>query len=90
MALIKNNQNAVFDTGQIDVGDLIYVSRTVWPEPRKGIVTKVSETELTVLFLPYPAIQNRFVIMSEMLSDGTWTIRWTHDMKTIQAYGEET
>jgi hypothetical protein len=47
-------------------------------------VVTVSDTELTVLFLPgVHTAACYFPIAAQEVSDGKWSVLYTHDMKTI-------
>ncbi len=84
MALITIGQSPVFTTGEIVKRDLVRAQYRTWTEPRNGIVVTVSDTELTVLFLPgVHTAACYFPIAAQEVSDGKWSVLYTHDMKTI-------
>lgn len=87
MALLKESQNTVFDTSEIAVGDLFYGEHVNWPDARSGIVAMVTEKEITVLFHPNISnVYNRFVIPVNEVVEGSWTIRWSTDLKEVKSY----
>lgn len=90
MALVNTVQRNVFDTDQIHEGDLIYVKRKEWNEPRKGIVTHVSADSIVFLYHPSIAnVTNRQDLSADEAASGGYVIRWTSDMTTTGSYGEE-
>lgn len=87
MALLKETQGTVFDTSQIAIGDLFYGQHEGWPDARSGIVARVTEKEIMVLFHPNISnVYNRFAIPVTEVADGLWTIRWSKDLLTINTY----
>jgi len=87
MALITTKQIDVFDTSLISKGDLIHVERSSWSEPKNGIVIYVSGQK--IVFLHYPGIANvtnRQVLYASEVDDGTYKIRWSSDMVTVNEY----
>lgn len=90
MALITKKQVDVFDTSLISKGDLIHVECTNWLEPRNGIVIYVSEQK--IVFLQYPGIANvtnRQELYVSEVDDGTYKIRWSSDLVTVNEYTTE-
>ena len=52
MSLLKESSTETFDPAAIHKGDLVRAQYHTWPEPRNGIVTKVEDAHVIVLFLP--------------------------------------
>lgn len=85
MGLITEKKENAFDTTAISKGCFIFVESLTGNEPKAGVVTRVSETEIEVLFLPKISnVTNRFVISVSDISN--YKIRWTEDLETIQNY----
>lgn len=90
MPLIKEGSIKVFDTEAVHKGDLVRAQYHTWPEPRNGLLASVSEERLTVLFLPgLSNVSNYFPIAAAEVAAGLWKVRWSSDLETIDAEGEE-
>ena len=88
MPLIIDSDEKVFDTASIHKGDLIRAKYNTWPEPRNGLVTAVSESKLTVIFLPgLGNVTNYFTIQAAEVEAGKWSVLWSSDLVTINAEG---
>lgn len=88
MPLIIDSTGKVFDEASIHKGDLIRAKYNTWTEARNGIVTAVSEEKLTVLFLPgLGNVTNYFTIQAEEVNEGSWTVKWSTDLATINEAG---
>ena len=87
MALVKTVEKSVFDTKLVNEGDLIYVGYVKWIDPILGIVIRVSERDITILYHPKIAnVTNRHVLRAEAVVEGGYTIRWTSDLVTVNEY----
>lgn len=85
MGLVKEKKANAFDTTAISKGCFIFVESLNGNEPRAGIVTRVSETEIEVLFLPKISnVTNRFVISVSDISQ--YRVRWSEDLEIIKNY----
>lgn len=90
MSLIKDSSTKAFDADAIHKGDLIRAQYHTWPEPRNGIVTAVSDEKLTVLFLPgLGNVSNYFPIGAAEVVAGTWTVKWSRDLESINTHGND-
>lgn len=90
MPLIKEGNIKVFDTEAVHKGDLVRAQYHTWPEPRNGLLASVSEERLTVLFLPgLGNVSNYFPIAAAEVAAGLWKVRWSSDLETIDAEGEQ-
>jgi hypothetical protein len=89
MPIIKDSTTKVFDPEYVQKGNLINAKRAGWPEPKNGIITEVTDKQLTVLTLPgIGNVTNYFVIpASEVVGGHTWELLWTADMITIYTDG---
>ncbi|NLE27669.1 MAG: DUF5026 domain-containing protein [Clostridiaceae bacterium] len=90
MPIIKDSTEKVFDPEQVQKGNLINAKRAGWTEPKNGIITAITDDQLTVLMLPgIGNVTNYFIIpASEVVGGETWEIKWTNDMITIKTDGE--
>lgn len=90
MALITKKQVDVFDTSLVSKGDLIHVERTNWTEAKNGVVIHVSEQKIVFLYYPGIAnVTNRQVLYASEVNDGTYKIRWSSDLVTVNEYAAE-
>ena len=90
MALIIESSRSVFDTTQIEKGDLLYAKHRSWTEGRAGIVIAVSEDRIIVQFLPgIGNVVNHFFIPAEEAAENQWTIRWSKNLTAINKWGLE-
>lgn len=90
MALIIESSRSVFDTTQIEKGDLLYAKHRSWTEGRAGIVIAVSEDRIIVQFLPgIGNVVNHFFIPVEEAAENQWTIRWSKNLIAINKWGLE-
>lgn len=88
MELIMEKPAAVFDTGQIKRGHLLWGKHRTWNEGRAGFVTAVTEECLTVQYYPgIGNVTNHFMIPISEAADGQWEIRWSDDMSQVWEYG---
>lgn len=89
MPIIKDNVTKIFDPEYVQKGNLINAKRAGWTEPKNGIITAVTDEQLTVLTLPgIGNVTNYFVIPASEVADGkTWELLWTKDMKNIYTDG---
>lgn len=90
MPIIKDSTEKVFDPEQVQKGNLINAKRAGWTEPKNGIITAITDDQLTVLMLPgIGNVTNYFIIpASEVVGGETWELKWTNDMTTIKTDGE--
>lgn len=90
MPLIIDGTGKIFDTTSVQKGDLIRAKYAGWDKPRNGIITTVSEKALTVLFLPgIGNATNYYKVLATEVQKGKWIIRWSSDLKTINAEGDD-
>lgn len=84
MALVIEKPVAAYDLTQIKAGYLFYGRHRTWDEGKSGIVTSVTEKQLTVQYYPGIAnVTNHFVIPAEEIIAGEWEVRWSADMSGI-------
>lgn len=90
MPLIKEGSIRAFDLEAVHKGDLVRAQYHTWPEPRNGLLAAASEERLIVLFLPgLGNVSNYFPIAAAEVAAGLWKVRWSSDLKTVDAEGEE-
>ena len=88
MPLIIDNTEKVFDTTNVHKGDLIRAKYQNWDDAQNGLVTAVSESELTVLFLPgLGNATNYYTIQAVEVEQGQWAVLWSSDLVTINSEG---
>ena len=89
MPIIKDSTEKIFDPEQVQKGNLINAKRAGWTEPKNGIITAITDDQLTVLMLPgIGNVTNYFIIpASEVVGGVTWELLWTKDMITIKTDG---
>ena len=86
MPLVKVAECPVFDTEEIQNGDLLYGRHRSWPEGQGGIVTSVRADRLTVQYHPKIGnVMNHYYIPANEVSDGDWEIRWSGDLTEIKS-----
>lgn len=84
MQLVIEKPTAVFDLSRIQPGYLFYGKHKTWHEGKAGIVTSVTEKQLTVQYFPGLAnITNHFFIPAEEIVAGEWDVRWSLDMSEV-------
>ncbi len=84
MALVIEKPVAAYDLTQIKAGYLFYGKHRTWNEGKSGIVTSVTEKQMTVQYYPGIAnVTNHFVIPAEEIIAGEWEVRWSADMSEI-------
>ena len=90
MGLLIDTTGKVFDTGEIRKGDLIWAMKKCWDEPKAGVVSSVTPSEIRVMHHPPIAnvTQCMFIPAAEVVA-GEWEIRWSGDLKTIKEYTPE-
>lgn len=90
MSLLKESSTETFDPAAIHKGDLVRAQYHTWPEPRNGIVTKVEDARVIVLFLPgLGNVSNYFPIAASEVAAGLWTVAWSTDLETVSREGGE-
>lgn len=91
MALIQESSRPVFDTTQIERGHLLYAKHRSWDEGKGGIVTRVSEDEITVQFHPgIGNVTNHFFIPAKEVAAGEWLVRWSADLSEVKTTEDAT
>ena len=84
MGLIINKSVPFFDLTAVSRGDLIRVRRATDTVARNGVVTRVDDREMHIL---WSNIQNNqtsnMVVTAADVSIGVWEIWWSSDMATI-------
>lgn len=91
MPLTVDNIVKAFDKESIANGNFISAQYRTWPEPRNGLVAAVSDDKLTIIFLPgFGNVSNYYTIRVAEVADGSWNVRWSPDLETIEEDGSET
>lgn len=87
MGLLTEKPSAVYDLSQIRPGYACYGKHRTWDEGKTGIVTSVTESQLTVQYHPgIGNVTNHFIIpISEVVSQ-EWEIRWSADLSEVSEY----
>lgn len=90
--MIKHIPDAVaFDSTSLPRGTPIYAKHSSWKKGTIGMVSRVTDKNITVIFLPeITNTQNHFFIPLEEVLDGQWDIRYsTDELQSISTYPEE-
>jgi len=84
VALIINKNVPVFDLSAIRQGDLVRIRRATDTVSRNGIVTRINETQMQILFAN---VQNNATSFMQVdagdVAIGVWEIRWSTDFITV-------
>ena len=89
MGLITELKVKSIDISAISKGCLIFVEGKLWNNPKRGIVTRVTESSIEFEFLvDNTNVMNRCLLTAENIEN--FTIRWTENMETIHNYPEVT
>lgn len=84
MELIVIENRPVFDTTQVERGDLVYARHRSQETGRGGIITRVTAEKLTVQYHPRVGnVTNHFEIPISEVAEGQWEIRWSKDLLEI-------
>lgn len=90
MSLICDKTVKQIDTTAISPGDLVYIEREGWKEPRKGVVLTVSSTSIQIQYRQETGgALNHFDVTAEELGSESYTFRWSEDLQTIHSHTEE-
>ena len=85
MDILINKCTQVFNTEEVRKGDLIRAKYAGWTLPRNGIVSRVTEKQLQILYIPDATnASNYFPILASEVAAGEWSIRWSHDLELIE------
>ena len=84
MSLITNKNAPVFDLTAINRGDNIRIRRATDANARNGIVTRLDENRMQIL---WANVQNNATSFMDVdatdVAIGVWEIWWSSDMQTI-------
>lgn len=84
MALIENKAVKVFDLSEIHRGDCVRIRRAGDSVFKNGFVTKVSETQLEILYCNTQNNATSYLHVSAAdTAAGIWEIYWTTDFQAI-------
>ena len=84
MELVIIENRPIFDTAQVERGDLIYARHRSDEKGRGGIITRVTAEKLTVQYHPGVGnVTNHFEIPISEVAEGQWEIRWSKDLTEI-------
>lgn len=90
MSILKQNTATAFDNTAIHKGDLIRAKYQTWDKAQNGIVARVADEEIRVLYIPEAKnVTNYFIIKADEVSDGKWDISWSHDLTKTETEGED-
>lgn len=89
MSILTTSNNTAFDKSKIAKGDLVRAKYKGWDEAINGIVAKVTDSEIRVLYIgTIRNITNYFTIKAEEVQAGAWEISWSHDLTQTETEGE--
>ncbi|MCM1245498.1 MAG: DUF5026 domain-containing protein [Roseburia sp.] len=87
MGLITEKPAAVYDLSQIYPGCVCFGRHRTWDEGKTGVVTSVTESQITVQYHPdIGNVTNHFVIPISEVTEQEWEIRWSADLSNISEY----
>ena len=87
MELMSKATGETINTEAIHVGDFVRAKYDKWEEERNGLVARVTEGEIRVIWQPgIRNVVNYFVMYANEITDGLWTITWSPDMETINTH----
>lgn len=87
MGLITEKPVAVYDLSQIHPGCVCFGKHQTWDEGKTGIVTSVTERQMTVQYHPgIGNVTNHFVVPISEVVAGEWEIRWSVDLSEVSEY----
>lgn len=90
MSILTTNTEKAFDKAKIAKGDLIRAKYAGWDEAVNGVVARVEDTEIRVLYVgTITNVTNYFTIKADEVSDGKWDISWSHDLTKTETEGED-
>lgn len=87
MSLMTEKPVAVYDLSQIYPGCVCFGRHRTWGDGKTGIVTSVTESQLSVQYHPgIGNVINHFIIpVSEVVAQ-EWEIRWSADLSEVFEY----
>jgi len=84
LALITNKNVPVFDLSAIKRGDLIRIRRATDTSARNGVVTRLDENRMQILWVNVQNNGNSFMdVDAGDVAIGVWEIWWSTDMVAI-------
>lgn len=87
MGLLIEKPVAVYDLSQIQPGYVCFGKHRTWDEGKTGIVTSVTETQMTVQYHPgIGNVTNHFIIPISEVAASEWEIRWSADLLVVSEY----
>lgn len=90
MSILTTSTEKAFDKAKIAKGDLIRAKYAGWDEAVNGIVARVEDTEIRVLYVgTITNVTNYFTIKADEVRDGKWDISWSHDLTKTETEGED-
>lgn len=90
MSILTTSTEKAFDKAKIAKGDLIRAKYAGWDEAVNGIVARVEDTEIRVLYVgTITNVTNYFTINADEVSGGKWGISWSHDLTKTETEGED-
>lgn len=90
MPILTTSTEKAFDKAKIAKGDLIRAKYAGWDEAVNGIVARVEDTEIRVLYVgTITNVTNYFTINADEVSDGKWDFSWSHDLTKTETEGED-
>ena len=87
MDLVIDAGGRVFNTDAIHPGDFVRAKYAGWNEARNGIVVHVDAAEVRAIWTPnIRNVTNFFTILAEEVEAGSWDVKWSSDMETINTH----
>ena len=88
--LTTGTTTTVFDTEKVAKGDFIRAKYYGWDETVNGLVAKVSDAEIRVLYIgSIRNVTNYYTITAAEVESGLWEISVSTDLTEVITEGEE-
>ena len=89
MTLITEEIRKIYNKNFITAGSLVVARHISWKEAKCGIITSVTEKEITIQCLSSIGNGTNYLTIPVEEVDGKkWMLRWSKDLKEVMAEGE--
>lgn len=90
MELLISEDGKAFNTEVVKKGYLISAKHSCWDEPKNGIISSITPSEMRVIYCPGIANVTRFFfIKASEVANGDWEIRISEDLTSVEEYKAE-
>ncbi|MCD8308893.1 MAG: DUF5026 domain-containing protein [Clostridia bacterium] len=88
--LTTGSTAAVFDKDKVAKGDFIRAKYSGWDETVNGLVAKVTDTEIRVLYIgTIRNVTNYYTILADEVENGYWDISVSSDFSEVVTSDED-